>query len=108
MSYQKGYRREKHAVGYMKIHYNCECIESRGSHGVADLICGNGETVYVIQVKGGKTLPYISWEELEEYARLFKGVPLFLYKPDYRSWVECWKKGDLSGLKISLRRWFKS
>ena len=104
MAYQKGYRTEKYAVGYMKLEYDCECVESRGSHGVADLICGNGEAVYVIQVKSGKKLKDFRWKELEEFARLFKGVPLLLFKPDYRPFVKCWNEGDLKPLRDYLYR----
>ena len=83
--------------------YGCVCMESRGSHGVADLICGNGETVFVIQVKGGLSLPYISWEKLEKFAEQFKGVPLFLYKPDYRLMRECHNESDLERLRHYLK-----
>ena len=84
--------------------HDCKCVESRGSHGVADLICGNGKTVYVIQVKSGKRLKGFRWKELEEYARLFKGDPLLLFKPDYRPFVECRDESDLKALRDYLYR----
>lgn len=107
MSYRKGYRYELLARDHMKAIHNCVCVRSSGSHGVADLICGNGETVYVIQVKGGRKLPYVSWTELEQFARQFKGVPLILYKSTYRSMIECWSEEDLKKLRkylTNLRR----
>lgn len=106
MSYRKGYRREKQARHYMEQVFDCECIESRGSHGIADLICGDGTTIYVIQVKGGKTSPKVDWRELEQYAKQFKGVPLIMYKPDYHKWVQCWNEDDLTALKVLLKKWF--
>jgi len=77
--YRKGYIAEKKVKDYMKRKYNCVCLESRGSHGLADLICGNGETVYCIQVKYGTQEPYIIWQELENLAKNFKAVPLLAY-----------------------------
>jgi len=77
--YRKGYIAEKKVKDYMKRKYNCVCLESRGSHGLADLICGNGETVYCIQVKYGTSEPYLVWAELENLAKMFKAVPLLIY-----------------------------
>jgi len=91
------------AIDYMLRQYNAICVRSSGSHGVADLICGNGTCVYVVQVKGGLHLPYISWAELENFAKLFKGQPMLLYKPDYKRILECKTEGDLVRLRAYLR-----
>jgi Holliday junction resolvase len=103
MSYRKGYRIEDLASDIMFTSRGAKCVRSGGSHGVADLICGNGETVYVVQVKGGTKLPYIDWEELERFAKLFKGVPILLYKPDYRPFIACYCKEDLEELREYIR-----
>jgi len=101
--YRKGYRIEDVASDYMLKEYNAVCVRSGGSHGIADLICGNGQCVFVVQVKGGIRLPYISWIELERFAKYFNGVPLLLYKPDYRKVLECRNEDDLKRLRNYLR-----
>lgn len=101
--YRKGYRLEEIAIDYMLKTYDAVSVRSGGSHGVADLICGNGKIVYVVQVKGGIHLPYISWIELENFAKMFNGVPLLLYKPDYRRVLECRCEDDLKRLRSYLR-----
>lgn len=101
--YRKGYRIEDVATDYMLKTYNAVCVRSGGSHGIADLICGNGETIFVVQVKGGTSLPYISWIELEQFAKNFNGVPLLLYKPDYRRILEARCEKDLVRLRNYLR-----
>jgi len=82
--YRKGYRREKQARDYMETKHNCVCMESRGSHGVADLICGNGIVVYVVQVKDYKHKSEINVEELRSFAHQFKAVPVVLLKEKYK------------------------
>jgi len=101
--YRKGYRYEKKAKDYMMKKYGCICIESRGSHSPIDLLCGNGKEVYAVQVKGGLTLPYIVWTELEEFAKKFKAKPLFLYFIQHRRFFECWNESDLKKLRKYLR-----
>jgi len=86
--YRKGYRAEREAMEYMKERYNCVCVRTAGSHGVADLICGNGANVYVVQVKSGKNKPYIVWSELVKFAVAFKAEPLLLWKRDRKGFVE--------------------
>jgi len=103
-AYRKGYRREDEAKDYMLKQYNAICVRSSGSHGIADLICGNGETVYVVQVKGGTSLPYISWAELENYAEMFCGKPLLLFKPDYKRMLEAKSEKELMGIRSYLRK----
>ena len=98
-SYRKGYRVEREAMRYMEKYFHCKCVRSAGSHTPVDLICGNMREVYVIQVKSGKTLPYINWKELERYALYLKATPLVLYKPDYKDFVEIWSKSDLTKVR---------
>lgn len=85
-SYRKGYRREREARKYMEKEYRCVCVESRGSHGVADLICGNGYVVYVIQVKDPKKVQYVNLDELRKFAKKFRGVPVIMSKEKYGEW----------------------
>jgi len=101
--YRKGYRYEKMAKDYMAKKYGCVCIESRGSHSPIDLICGNGKEVYAVQVKGGLTLPYISWVELENFAKMFNAIPLFLYFIKYRRFFECKSESDLRKLRKYIK-----
>jgi Holliday junction resolvase len=86
--YRKGYRAEREAMEYMSEYYNCVCARGAGSHGVADLICGNGVNIYVVQVKSGKKKPYIDWKKLKEFASKFNAIPIVLWKRDYKGWVE--------------------
>ena len=101
--YRKGYRYEKKAKDYMMKKYGCVCIESRGSHSPADLLCGNGKEVYAVQVKGGLSLPYIIWSELENFAKKFNAKPLLLYFVKHRRFFECWSESDLKKLRKYLR-----
>lgn len=85
-SYKKGYRREKEVRRhYEKLDYSV--IESRGSHGIADLICGNGKEVHVIQVKSWSDRKSVDMNQLARYARRFKGKGILAYKKDYGEWV---------------------
>jgi len=102
--YRKGYRVEREAMRYMEKHFSAICIRSAGSHSPIDLICGNGKEIYAVQVKAGKTLPYVDWENLERYAKYFNAKPLVLYKPDYRDFVEIWSKSDLSKVRRNCKR----
>jgi len=102
-AYRKGYRAEDIASDYMLQTYGAKCMRSGGSHGTADLICGNGKCVYVVQVKSGTHLPYISWAELEDYAKLFLGKPLLLFKPDYRRILEAHCQDDLVRIRAYLK-----
>lgn len=88
-SYRKGYRLERLAIEYMRDKYGAVCIRSAGSHGACDLLCGNGEQVFAVQVKGGgERPPKIRWKELEEFASKFKAEPILLWKPDYGKFME--------------------
>jgi Holliday junction resolvase len=91
--YRKGYRAEREAIEFMGERYGCVCVRTAGSHGVADLICGNGVNLFVVQVKSGKTKPYVNWKELKEFASKFNAIPLVLWKRDYKGWVEL-SEGD--------------
>jgi len=102
-AYRKGCRAEDIASDYMLKTYNAVCVRSSASHGVADLICGNGECVYVVQVKSGEHLPYVSWTELENFAKLFMGKPLLLFKPDYRRILIAENETDLIRIRAYLR-----
>jgi Holliday junction resolvase len=84
--YRKGYRAEREAMEFMGERYGCVCVRTAGSHGVADLICGNGIYVYVVQVKSGKTKPYVDWQKLRHFASFFRAIPLLLWKKDYEGW----------------------
>ena len=97
--YRKGYKIERKAMRYMEKYFGCVCIRSAGSKSPIDLICGNCMEIYAVQVKGGKTLPYVDWYELERYAKYFNAKPLVLYKPDYHDFIEIWSKSDLSKVR---------
>jgi len=88
--YRKGYRREKQVREHFETEYKCECVESRGSHGVADLICGNGYAVYVIQVKDPKKARYVNIEELRQFAKKFKGIPVLAVCYPYKGITITW------------------
>ena len=102
-AYRKGYRVEELAKEYMLRKYNAVCVRSGGSHGVADLICGNCEEVFAVQVKSGKRLPRISWSELEEFAKYFKATPMVLFKPDYREFLEARSEQELEEIREYLK-----
>jgi Holliday junction resolvase len=72
----------------MRKKYGAVCVRSAGSHGACDLLCGNGSQLYAVQVKSGRRLSKVSWKELEDFAGKFKAIPLVLYKPDYKPFVE--------------------
>ncbi|MEM2597721.1 MAG: hypothetical protein QXT50_03535 [Thermofilum sp.] len=87
-SYRKGYRLERLAMEYMRKKYGAVCVRSAGSHGPCDLLCGNGEQVFAVQVKGGGKKPKISWKNLRDFAAKFRAKPVLLWKPDYGQFVE--------------------
>jgi len=87
-SYRKGYRVERLAMEYMRRAYGATCVRSAGSHGVCDLICGNGSEVFAVQVKAGRRKPKVSWDELKRFAEKFKAKPIVLYKPDRGAFLE--------------------
>jgi len=103
--YRKGYMAEKKVKEYMKKEHKCVCLESRGSHGIADLICGNGETVYCIQVKYGTSEPYLVWAELENLAKMFKAVPLVIYVHRKHGIYELKSREELKRFINMLREW---
>ena len=78
-------------------------MESRGSHGVADLLCGNGTDIYAIQVKSGGTLPNVNFLDLNVFARCFKAIPLVLYKPDYNPFIEIRNADELKAIRGRLK-----
>jgi len=80
----------------MRTKHGATCVRSAGSHGVCDLLCGNGEEIFAVQVKGGRKPRGVSWPELEEFAVKFKAVPLVLYKPDYGPFTECRSERELA------------
>ncbi|MCW4008783.1 MAG: hypothetical protein NWF09_08885 [Candidatus Bathyarchaeota archaeon] len=86
--YAKGYRAERLAIEYMKRKYGAVCVRSAGSHGVCDLLCGNGEQVYAVQVKSGGKRPRVDEAALKEFASKFNAMPIILYKPDRSDFVE--------------------
>ena len=102
--YRKGYKIEIKAIKYMRKVHGAVCIRSAGSRSPVDLICTDGEDRYVVQVKGGKTLPFIDWEGLERYAELFDAIPLVLFKPDYHDFVEIWDKSQLSKVRKKFQK----
>ena len=74
---------------YMRRKYGAVCIRSAGSHSPCDLLCGNGQRVFAVQVKGGgRRPPKISWEGLKETASKLRAEPVLLWKSDYGKFVE--------------------
>jgi Holliday junction resolvase len=96
--YRKGYRVELLAAEYMRRKHGAVCVRSAGSHGVCDLLCGNGRQVFAVQVKAGRKKPKAALEGLEAFAKMFKAEPLLLYKPDRKPFVE------LTGEKAGRQR----
>lgn len=84
--YRKGYRAELEVIEIFEKYYSCKCIRSAGSKGVADLICGNGTDVYVIQVKYGDKDPTVNESELIEYASNFKGSSVIAHRRKRGEW----------------------
>jgi len=66
-SYRYGRSLEYRLMRMLREKDNCVCVRSAGSHTPIDIIAGNGNQVWGIQVKGGKR-PYISRKDLEELA----------------------------------------
>ncbi len=69
-----------------ELKHGCVSIRSAGSHTPVDVIAGNGEKVYAIQVKTGKRRVRIDEEELKEFARMFKAIPVIARKIPYHGW----------------------
>jgi len=77
-SYRYGRSLEYRLMRMLREKNNCVCVRSAGSHTPIDIIAGNGNKSWGIQVKGGKR-PYISRENLEELCRwcyMLKLTPL--------------------------------
>lgn len=75
-AYQRGLRREKLTAGRLRDD-GYFVIESRGSHGVADLAALKTGQALMVQVKNGDaTLSHEGWNSLYEAARLAGAVPV--------------------------------
>ena len=76
--YQKGRDLEYKARAVMESWFGCYCVRSAGSHSPADLICGNGIHVYLVQVKTESTQGTINWNTLREWSEMFQAIPMLL------------------------------
>jgi len=94
-SYRKGYVAEKGAREVFESWFGCTVIESRGSHGAVDLICGNGIQTYVVQVKDVDKEPKIDWNELCKVAEKFQAIPVLAWKQRGGKWKLITDVGDL-------------
>jgi Holliday junction resolvase len=68
-------------------------IRTAGSHSPADLIAGNGDFVYAIQVKASKKkLSKNEQDELIEFAKKIRAIPVLLNKGKKWDWkvVDAW------------------
>jgi len=75
-AYRKGYLKEKECRKVFESWYGCVCVESRGSHGVVDLICGNGLQTYAVQVKPEEDAKKVNFDRLSEVAEMFQAIPV--------------------------------
>lgn len=75
-SYRKGYLKEKKCREIFESWFGCQVIESRGSHGAVDLICGNGMQTYCVQVKPTDKAQIVDWNKLSKVAEMFQAVPV--------------------------------
>jgi len=107
-AYRKGYRAEQEATEFMSKNYGCVCIRAGGSHGLADLICGNGAFVYAIQVKYGNKKPTIDWKAFRMFASNFKAIPILLWRRKYKGWIVAYNEDDLKSVVPQKKRNEKS
>jgi len=75
-AYRKGYLKEKKCREIFESWLGCVCIESRGSHGQVDLICGNGLQTYCIQVKPEELAERVNFDKLSEVAEMYQAIPV--------------------------------
>jgi Holliday junction resolvase len=86
----KNYIKGRNAEYYFKKKLESQgyaVIRTAGSHSPADLIAGNGDLVYAIQVKASKKkLSKNEQDELIEFAKKIRAVPVLLNKGKKWDW----------------------
>jgi len=78
--YQIGASQEYKAIEWFQSCLARYVIRSAGSHTVVDFIAGNGEDVYVVQVRYGKKPKPVNLTELREWAQAFQAIPVVMEK----------------------------
>lgn len=78
--YQIGVTQEYKAMEWFQSVFARYIIRSAGSHTAVDFIAGNGEDVYVVQVRYGKKPKPVNEAELREWAMMFKAIPVVMEK----------------------------
>lgn len=85
-AYRRGYKAEREFMIYMEQYFKCKSVRSAGSHSPVDVICGNGEKVYAVQIKYGRTKQKVDYEELITWAESFKAIPCIATRKPYGQW----------------------
>jgi len=78
--YQIGASQEYKAIEWFQSCFARYVIRSAGSHSPIDFIAGNGEDVYVVQVRYGKKPKPVNEQVLREWAQQFQAIPIVLEK----------------------------
>ena len=94
-AYRKGYKAEREIIRLFERKHHCECIRSAGSHTPVDVICGNGEQVYVIQVKAGRSRHRLDLGQFLDFAKNFRAIPVIAKKVLYHGWNIEFEVGSL-------------
>jgi Holliday junction resolvase len=86
-AYSRGVYREKKTADHLRSE-GYFCVESRGSHGPADVVAMKPGQVLLVQVKSGNTdvngaLRDIWWNELYQLARQLGAVPVLADTPSF-------------------------
>lgn len=77
-AYQKGVQLEYRAKALMESWFGCFVVRSAGSHTPIDLLCGNGQEVYAVQIKSESTYRSFDWNTLRQCAENFQAIPTVL------------------------------
>jgi len=85
-AYRKGYLKEKKCREIFESWFGCVCIESRGSHGAVDLICGNGLQTYVIQVTEKDKASAKDFNAICKVAEMFQAIPVLALYSEGGRW----------------------
>jgi len=78
--YEIGRSQEYDAMRYFQSVFARHIIRSAGSHTPIDFIAGNGEDVYVVQVRYGEKPKPVNEQELCMWAMQFKAIPVVMEK----------------------------
>jgi len=85
-AYRKGVGAERDFMEYMEKNHGCRCLRTAGSHTPIDVLAGNGEKVYAVQVKYGVWKRKVDVELLRQWAKMFNAIPCIASRRRYGSW----------------------